>query len=340
MVNKIQPGEYGKRRDNMTPSELRVYSDRVGEWLRTAMGPLTDVAAMPEARLQSVAQQSIMWNDSDCRAFEEGAVLMTSVMNTCDTWLPDMLYVKSAARCIRHMAQVLAEVHKMNCGINVPTTAATPVKPAKEPVAPDANPQPAQVKTESPKTPEALPVRPKHIDQYVHLLPEKTQERASHVKELLRQMEESREKARLLSEDPKSNAADIARWASQITSCDNRLHSIYKELDLEWEKLVKSGRVTVDDLGNVHVSAETGTPAEKAEAPELTSEQKHRRRELRKWLIDLRRGGQGKARDKRIAQWKNYWKEYITLEPLEDALQDDKIVAAAKHFGITITDNR
>ena len=68
----------------------------------------------------------------------------------------------------------------------------------------------------------------------------------------------------------------------------------------------------------------------------LSSEQKARRRELRKWLIDLRRGKDGEARERRIEQWKMNWKEYLTLEPLEAALKDEKVVAAAAHFGIDI----
>ena len=72
---------------------------------------------------------------------------------------------------------------------------------------------------------------------------------------------------------------------------------------------------------------------------ELTSEQKKRRRELRKWLIDLRRGKEGKDREKRIEQWRVNWKEYLTLEPREKALEDEKILEAAKHFGIDIGGN-
>ena len=72
---------------------------------------------------------------------------------------------------------------------------------------------------------------------------------------------------------------------------------------------------------------------------ELTSEQKKRRRELRKWLIDLRRGKEGKDREKRIEQWRVNWKEYLTLEPKEKALEDEKILEAAKHFGIDLGEN-
>ena len=181
-----------------------------------------------------------------------------------------------------------------------------------------------------------IPARPKHIDQYAYLLPKGTQERAGTVRGLLRELDEAREKMRLLMEDVNAKPDARAAWARKATKIDATLKGIYKELDAEWEKLVKSGRVTVDALGNASVgpSPQNG---EAQDAPaELTSEQKARRRELRKWLIDLRRGKDGEAREKRIEQWKMNWKEYLTLEPLEAALKDEKVVAAAAHFGIDI----
>ena len=149
-------------------------------------------------------------------------------------------------------------------------------------------------------------------------------------------MDEAREKMRLLMEDAHAKPDARATWAKRATQLDEKVGKIYKELDAEWEKLVKSGRVTVDALGNASMGSSPQN-GEAQDAPaELTSEQRARRRELRKWLIDLRRGKEGEAREKRIEQWKTNWKEYLTLEPLELALKDEKVVAAAAHFGIEI----
>lgn len=191
-----------------------------------------------------------------------------------------------------------------------------------------------------------VPVRPRHIDQYAYLLPKGTQERAGAVRGLLQELDEAREKMRLLMVDVNANPDARAAWARKATRIDATLKGIYKELDAEWEKLVKSGRITVDALGNAYVveggQSERNTQSNQSNQnvqsspTELTSEQKARRRELRKWLIDLRRGKEGKAREERIEQWKMNWKEYLTLEPLESALKDEKVVAAAKHFGISL----
>jgi hypothetical protein len=188
-----------------------------------------------------------------------------------------------------------------------------------------------------------VPVRPKHIDQYVHLLPQKTQERASQVKGLLRDLDDAREKARLLM-DMGDSPDKIELWARHVTRLDNAVKSIYRELDSEWDKLVKQGRVWVDDLGNAHVKplpqplpkgeGEDGaTEAAGAAAQELTSEQKHRRRELRKFLTDTRRGN-GDTREEHVNKWKENFKEYLTLEPKEKALADQKIIEAMKHYNI------
>ena len=34
------------------------------------------------------------------------------------------------------------------------------------------------------------------------------------------------------------------------------------------------------------------------------------------------------------------WKEYLMLEPLDSALKDEKVVAAAKHFGVEINPDK
>jgi hypothetical protein len=183
-----------------------------------------------------------------------------------------------------------------------------------------------------------VPVRPKHIDQYVHLLPKATQEKAAKVKDLLTELDYAREQARLLADAPQANPGDRAAWASKATKIDAQVGAIYRELDAEWEKLAKSGRVVVDDLGNARVKptpdpSQVGGEDVATEAAELTSEQKARRRELRKFLTDTRRGN-GKTREEHLSKWQEAWKEYLTLEPMEAALADEKIMEAAKHYGV------
>ena len=187
------------------------------------------------------------------------------------------------------------------------------------------------------------PARPKHIDQYVHLLPKATQERAAGYGELMRQLGEARDNMQLLMDDDHASAKSREQWAKQATRIDKKIRAIRDELDREWERVAESGRVRVDALGNAFLVPDgesSGTMADgdggEQESAELTSEQRKRRRDLRKWLIDLRRGKDGKDREKRIELWRVNWKEYLTLEPREKALEDEKILEAAKHFGIDI----
>lgn len=336
MVRKIQTGEYLKRYGNMTAAERQSYMERVGEWLRSGRGVLQARAEDADARMRNVLMASVMWNDAESEAFEEGARLLSALVGTSDTWLPERLYQMAVRRSIRQMGKCLKEVLAA-------TKKPTPVLPKEKLLLP----LPKGGSDGDTMTMTGVPVRPKHIDQYVHLLPEKTQKRAGQVRELLRDLDVAREKARLLM-DAGEQGDKVAQWAKKATQLDDKVRSIYKELDAEWEKLVKSGRVTVDVFGIASVAPDgepSGTVAtDKApsdtvaeqEKPELTTEQKHRRRELRKWLIDTRRGAEGKAREKRIEQWKVNIKEYLTLEPIEAALKDEKIVAAAKHYGILL----
>jgi len=177
-----------------------------------------------------------------------------------------------------------------------------------------------------------VPVRPKHIDQYVHLLPKKTQERAEEVRVLLRDLDVARENMRKLMEAGE-RAEKAAQWAKAATRIDERVKGIYRELDEEWEKLVKSGRVVVDIFGNASLNTEA---TEGTESTEPSSEEKAKRRNMRKWLTDTRYGNdteQGKNEHAR--KWRERFKEYLAIEG-DTAYEDKKLIEAANHYGIDI----
>ena len=72
---------------------------------------------------------------------------------------------------------------------------------------------------------------------------------------------------------------------------------------------------------------------------EQKSKQRARRRELRKWLVDTRRGNSEKAREEHIRKWRENFKEFLTFEG-DAAYQDVKILEAAKHYGIELTQDK
>ena len=357
MIQKIQNNEYLKRVDNMTSAEKDEYMKRVGEWLQEQAPVLVQKTEEDGARFLNVIQCSASWNDAECQAWMDGVRLLTALAPTTETWLPDMLYLKAAKRCIKRMIDLLnglldeakaVETHHVS-------DISTDGKHAKGEQEKHAAEEPLKAESQEDSV-QTEPVRPKHIDQYVHLLPLKTQERAANVKGLLRDLETAREKMQLLMDDPQASDDARAQWAKTATRLDEKVKSIYKELDAEWSKLVKEGRVVVDDLGNAHVvemrnekgemrnddAAALSSDAERQPSdinpqPSLTSEQKTRRRELRKWLTDTRRGN-GDTRAEHVKKWQENFKEYLTLEPREVAMKDEKILAAIKHYEIKMED--
>ena len=98
-----------------------------------------------------------------------------------------------------------------------------------------------------------VPARPKHIDQYVHLLPKATQERAAGYGELMRQFGEARDNMQLLMDDEHASAKSREQWAKQATRIDKKIRAIREELNTEWDKVAASGRVVIDDLGMAHL---------------------------------------------------------------------------------------
>lgn len=348
MLRRIQNGEYLKRYDNMTADERSEYESRVGQWLDENGHMLAAKSEIYMARMQNVLQVSTEWNDGECLAFEDGVRLLSALVPAADTWLPDMLYMKSAKRAIRQMIKNLSNItspsslSSLSSGPSPKEKGSTGDIPGSQDSRTTGSrgdetlvsPQSSAV---SPQSSAVIP-RPKHIDQYVHLLPQKTQEHAALVQGLYREMEEARQKMQLLMDDLKASPADREAWAKKATKCDNTLRKIFDELDAEWAKLVAEGRVVVDDLGNVRVTGDGRRKTEddsavSSQPSDLTSEQKARRRELRKWLVDTRRGN-GAGREDRVKQWKVNFKEYLTLEG-DKAFEDEKILEAAKHYGIT-----
>jgi len=206
----------------------------------------------------------------------------------------------------------------------------------------------------------SIPPRPKHIDQYVHLLPEKTQEKAKQYGPLKREIEAARENMRLLMNDAHSSAADREKWAKLAARNDEKIAKINAELDREWEKVAATGRVVVDDLGMAHLlpaegeaepavsQQETQPEAEKQEPlalnpepekrkpgrpkkqPEMSDEEKAKRREyLKKWLRDTRTN----QSDERRKQWTKNCKELLAL----GGELTDSIRKAGEYYGVDMT---
>ena len=403
MVRKITNGEYLRRVDNMTAAERQAYLGRVGDWLNDNGQALTRKVEVFEARLQNVLQVSVGWNDAECSGFESGAVLLSAMVGVADTWLPDQLYAISAKRAIKRMVSLLRAA-----GNAAGTSAGRPQDTGTAESAGEAGKTPSVPFVSSSAGAKrggagdaagtvknggetasggggtaghgdgAVPVRPRHFDQYAHLLPVKTQERIAKYGPLMREMDEAREKLRLLMNDETASASDREAWAKRVADIDKKVGAIKREADAEWDKLVKSGRVAMDDFGNARVISDGeaagtvsgadgeaagsvsgadggtvghtddggtvghtddgGTVGHTEGGKELTSEQKARRRELRKWLIDTRRGN-GNAREKRVGQWYENFREYLTLEG-DAAFEDAKIKLAMEHYGIDLAELR
>ncbi len=362
MIQKIRNDEYLKRLNNMTAVEKEEYLNRVGEWLSTQAPLLVAKMEEPSARFQNIMQCSDAWNDDICKAWTEGARLLTAYAATGETWLPDMLYTKAARRCIRKVVDILQAAEPVSSdrfqvsGFKFQVSGKPDGKGGEPQDASNGNiaggdKYDNENDNENKKagTAALVPVRPKHIDQYVHLLPQKTQERAAKVQELHRELDAARENERKLME-ANAHPDTIAQWARMTTNIDNKLKSIFQELDEEWDKLARSGRVVVDNLGIAHVVGEVSgensseTQPKRTGRPPMTEEQKaqkaaereekkkaeqaHKAALIRKWLIDKRNA----KSDEQTKKWKEKYKEMVKLGG-EEAVTD-KVREAAEYYGV------
>ena len=301
MIRKIRRDEYLKGYGAMSDGERKDYLKRVGEWLTDGGRRLLEATERPMAKAQNIVLLSARWKEQEVTMFAEGARLLSALMDVADTWLPTQLYAKSAYRATRQIVGVLSEVSGDNPKVFViektPALLKAPViteeqkqrivekytkkamakmeakeaadtsagKPQGTVTQQELKPQTSNLK---PQASGAVPTRPKHIDQYVHLLPEKTQERAKQYGPLKREIEAARENMRLLMNDPHSSAADREKWAKLAARNDEKIAKINAELDREWEKVAATGRVVVDDLGMAHL-----LPADGEAEPAVTQQE-------------------------------------------------------------------
>lgn len=340
MIQRIRSNEYMKRVGAMTEVEKLALAKRVGEWLHDAPRLLMQKANEPLAHMQSVIQVGAEWNDAEQSAFNEGVRLLTPFVGIADTWLPDMIYSKAARRCIRRMIDILTAQGAGLAKKPAPKPATMPERKQEQATTPTPTEQtPPKRKRGRPRkvitslqTDVANTVipRPKHIDQYAHLLPEETQQRAAQYGPLMRDLDAARQNMRLLMDDKHSTAAEREKWAKVAVRIDERVASIRKELDKEWKKVVETGRVVIDALGIAHITDPvTGAIADpapkvnfkpddttakpkpkKPKAKPMTEEEKLKRMDyLRKWLRDPR----PPVTDERRKLYEQYAKELIRL---------------------------
>ena len=200
-----------------------------------------------------------------------------------------------------------------------------------------------------PGTSGAAVPRPDHISQYIHLLPEETQERAKNYGSLMRQMEEAHANLALVADDPKASDKVREMWAKKVSGLDKQIGSLRRELDAEWEKVVKTGRVVMDDLGMAHVlaaeipqhteqdggGADADAAAAVAGGKELSKEVKAQIKSLRSWLRDTRGPKEaGEKRDAYVARWTEKYREMVALGGPETVTEAVK--KTAEVYGINL----
>ena len=384
MIKKIKTTEYLKQYGAMADGERREYQSRVGEWLSGGGRRLLELTERPMAKSQNIMLLSARWKEPEVRAFLDGALLLTALIGVADTWLPTQLYAKSAYRAVRQMVDVMGHVPGSGHSIAMRQTKAIGgslviteeqrrrivekytkkaleemgKKPAAKPqgtmtdgeAAGTTAQQNLKPETLKPETSRAVLARPRHIDQYVHLLPEATQKKAAKYGELMREFDVAREKLRIVMDDVHASDKEREGWAKKVSRLDGQIGDIRRELDQEWEKVASSGRVVMDDLGMAHlvseelkVKSEESTTAAQGDDQEPETQKSETKANddfrkaalLRKWLIDKRYGN--KDAEKRVKyqeKWREKYREMVRIGGMEAVTE--KVREAAKHYEIDI----
>ena len=318
--------------------------------LKTNVGKLTvrpQSAELPERQKMEMEQSENRGAQSNVRA--TGGVGEKATATDTNTVAPRTNSVVPHAKKVAPKRKAIAPNGNLSSqnGNRIPAVTPSKTEAATESTRPSAAVN--ELKTIDPNT---IVPRPKHIDQYIHLLPEDTQKRAAQYGTLMRDLGMARNNLRLLIVDPKATAAERERWAKAAVKIDGRIAALRKELDNEWSRVVATGRVVVDDLGMAHlVDPQTGKVSDpkpkvaiptddkkgtkpkrshhKKVVPEkaMTDEEKKRRISyLQKWLRDPR----PEATPEHKKQWGLNIKELIAL----GGRVTKSIVKAGEHYGV------
>lgn len=332
MIYRIASNEWLRRVSNMTEGEKQDLSKRVGEWLKQEANILLPKANEPSARIMSVEQVCGGWSTDAQDAFNEGVRLMTPFAGIVDTWLPTMIYTKAAKRSIHRIIDVLTQCLQKSGVKPTPGRDTTLVaQPQSRTVVQPQDSTTAKINAVVTEVGAAVP-RPKHIDQYAHLLPEETRKRAANYGQMMKDLGTARGNMRLLMDDAGATATERERWAKTAVALDKGIGDLRRELDKEWDKVASTGRVVVDDLGMAHILDENGKVADETRSPSIAKGQdgerqtRHKKKRalskkytdeekaarvkyLQKWLRDPRPAGTPEHKK----QWKENAKELIGL---------------------------
>jgi hypothetical protein len=321
MIYRIASNEWLKRVENMTNVEKGALAKRIEDWLKFKANLLLPKAEEIPARMMSVEQICAGWTSDAQDAFNEGVRLMTPFDGRTDTWLPVMIYTKAAKRCIHRIVNILVQqLPKLGTATTPMPNDATTSNPQNHKTAEPHNRKTEQLEAVGLEHSSVVP-RPKHIDQYIHLLPEETQTRAANYGQLMKELGTARTNMRLLLEDSKSTATAREQWAKIAVALDKNIGDLRKELDAEWNKLTASNRISVDMFGVAHILEDNrpkhitsiktnnkngGLPqkSKKESAPrkQYTEEEKNAHiKYLQKWLRDPRPAA--------TPEHKNLWQE-------------------------------
>lgn len=280
---------------NMNIDEQKSYLQSVREWMETKAPLLRPKAEDRQAEFLAVMAAAQAWNDAEVKAFQEGCVLITALAKSSEgvtKWLPDGIYRKSARRVINGIYAELDKINRQYAGIPQKEKSAAPRRVYQGEGAPDThNVHGSAQKVEDIHSEAAIAAaqkavadgtatetqkkvagswiaRPQHIDQYIHLLPERTQKRAATVKGLHLELAEAHELLGKLADNPSAHPGDRATMQKRVTRIEDTIADIYMELDEEWEKLVKRGGVVVDDFGVARVVGNAEQPPQETQKVE------------------------------------------------------------------------
>ena len=252
-IQKLHGSEYLKAYSNMNIVERAAFHERVKAWMERSVPMLMAKVDDQWSRLQNVIQVSVGWNHAECEAFREGSLLLTALIRDNEVaaqWLPDVLWVDSARSAVRALRRVLSRYTDIPSVAGAGSAQSQSERPTDTGAAERQEEQNGgMTERQNAGMQNAAIARPKHIDQYVHLLPESTQQKAAGLRELHDKLAEARDMLDRMIDDPHAAQQDLASLQKTVVSYEDAITKIYSELDVEWEKAVNNGDIVIDEFG-------------------------------------------------------------------------------------------
>lgn len=337
------------------PSLMEMDEDGMSSYLSSFQSWLTD--KMPLIQFKSA------WTEDDCAIFDEGLILLSAFLrardfctgayrfSTVEKRVKNYFYYAQSIKTFLQGQNIIArnaddrsapapaantDASVIGASFVAPRQTSKigrPTKPRNIPEIPSAGAKDVLLRSQDSDDPlrQTLSTRPRHLHDYIHLLPEDLQKESLKISDLYDTLADESHKLEALVYDPKSTQKDRAYHRALLANTRNKLNNLWARIDVAYAEATGS---TVSEEYKDYLSQQSAKANSELREKELC--------EYTKFDIDNMPEGEQRdlAKAARIERNKKFLRK-TDRQPSDQHRQNLIDAATELHaWGIAITDSQ